>query len=341
MKHLKLKALALGLVMLGVWSCENEKSTEEHQLNELSKGEIIQVEDNFSEENFFDYQSNEQLGSLADLELSNGNTLHFYGEESVDSGILVLENGTCSACSALTDLENLTKKELSPVEIYWALSKPGTVIPALIQEKGGVKILNKVQGWARNQINKVAINKEEATKAADLACNNASFTSTITGGFNGNPDYVRLDKTPNTYSSFRNDCYNPAANGECWGAPRYKLAAQFSNIRSWRGKVCTRNVERSYNTHWIRWCGSSCSVDPRCNANVSCNRYQGPVVMFEYYWNGKWHLMKSGSKIAAYEIPANKTYTYNWRWYTSQNTSFRLNVRYAKGYDQFDLMMDK
>ncbi len=341
MKHLKLRILTGVIIILGVLSCEKENVIEEKQLDETLEGEIIQVDQDFSEENFFDYQANEELKALAELKLSNGNKIHFYGEKNVNSGILILEKGECNECSALTDIENLMKRELSAIEVYWALSESGEAVPDLILEKGGSKKLNKEQGWARNQIGRFSVDKKRSNKTIDLACNNTSFTSSITGGFNGAPDYIRLDKTPISFSDFRNDCYNPAANGECWGAPRYRLTTQLSNIKNWRGKICTKNVERSYNTHWVRWCGSSCSVDPRCNANVSCNRYQGPVVMFQYYWNGKWRLMKSGSKIAAYEIPANKTYTYNWRWYTSKNTSFRLNIRYAKGYDQFDLMMDK
>ncbi|MGA9382359.1 MAG: hypothetical protein WBV73_26665 [Phormidium sp.] len=64
---------------------------------------------------------------------------------------------------------------------------------------------------------------------ADLACNNANFNSSIGGGFlSPPPDYRRNDKRPNNYSAFKSDCLNPAANGECWGQPRYRLYARYN-----------------------------------------------------------------------------------------------------------------
>ncbi len=283
--------------------------------------------------------TNEQLPSLADILLANGNTLHFYAQEEDVSGVLVLEEGACSGCSALADIEAAVGKEVNARDIFWAISTSGTAVPAILDELYPVaKTRQPAQGWMRDQLTTSVSGVQ--SKAADVACNNASFQSSIAGGFLGSPEYVRLDKRPNNYNAFKSDCYNVGL-GQCWGNPRYKLIAKFSNIKKWRGKVCTKNVETNYNSHTILYCGNLCSVDPDCNQPGSCSIYQGPQVSFEYYWNGKWNIMKNGSKVALYEIQANKTKVYNWHWSTSQKTSFRLRIRYAKPYDQFDLMMDK
>lgn len=343
MKNLSVKLTMMLALIIGFTSCEKEEkqqSTPEISVQEdIFDVEAIHQETEITDATIFSQAENEQLPTMADLDLKNGNTLHFYGQEEGVKGVLVLEEGDCSGCSALADLASITGKDLNPMEIFWALSAPQTKIPmALHRLFPKQKSNTKSQGWAINLINSTP---NTAGKMADLACNNASFQSSIAGGFLGTPEYVRLDKRPNNYSAFKNDCFNPAANGQCWGNPRYKLTAQYSNIRRWKGKVCTRNVEAAYNPHRVYYCGSSCSVDPNCNLPASCSIYQGPQVSFEYYWNGQWRIMKSNGKTALYEIPANKTRVYNWSWFTSSNTSFRLRIRYAKPYDQFDLMMDK
>lgn len=343
MKNLKISILILSMLVFFT-SCEKESESAETPITaqeDIEDTSGIQIEQDLPIEHFLDIKRNAGLPTLADIDLDNGNQLHFYGQEEV-SGVLVLEEGDCSGCSAISDLHSLTNRELNSFDIFWALSKPGTDIPDLLKKENAKQnnSVSKEQGWARGKLNKNT--GDSQAKMATVACNNASFQSSIAGGsfLGGAPNFVRLDKTPNNYSAFKNDCYSPG-NGQCWGNPRYKYTSTFTGIKQWKGKICTRNVENNSNRHGINWCGSGCSVDPDCNQVGSCFIYQGPVVYFQYYWNGQWRTMKSGNKTAVYEIPANSTRVYTWHWITSQNTSFRLMVRYAKKYDEFDIMMDK
>ncbi|WP_143170973.1 hypothetical protein [[Phormidium ambiguum] IAM M-71] len=180
---------------------------------------------------------------------------------------------------------------------------------------------------------------------ADLACNNANFNSSTFGGFlSPPPDYRRNDKRPNNYSAFKSDCLNPAANGECWGQPRYQLYARYNNIKEWRGKICSKSVQNAYNNHVVSYRQSN---NPSCpiGGQKYCQTYYGPVIGFQVKGHNepenKWRYLESNGKLAAYEIPANQTKMYNWAWKTSQPSDFRLVVRYAKLWDEFDLMMDK
>ncbi|NEU71952.1 hypothetical protein PI95_005010 [Hassallia byssoidea VB512170] len=179
---------------------------------------------------------------------------------------------------------------------------------------------------------------------ADLACNNANFTSSIAGGFLSNNPYIRTDRTPNNNSAFTEDCLNSATNGECWGKPRYKYTIGWNNIKEWRGKACAKSVQNDFNNHVISYQSSSNSSCPIGGQNY-CQIYEGPRVRFEVKKHNdpenKWQAIEKDGKLASYEIPANQTNSYTWAWKTSQPSDFRLAVRYAKPYDEFDFMMDK
>lgn len=179
---------------------------------------------------------------------------------------------------------------------------------------------------------------------ADLACNNANFTSSIAGGFLSNNPFIRTDRTPNNYSAFNEDCFNPAVGPECWGKPRYEYYARWNNIKEWRGKICAKSVQNAFNNHVISYQSSSDSSCPIGGQNY-CQIYQGPRVRFEVKGHNEpenqWQAIQKDGKLASYDIPANQTKSYTWSWKTSQPSDFRLAVRYAKPYDEFDFMMDK
>ncbi len=180
---------------------------------------------------------------------------------------------------------------------------------------------------------------------AQIACDNDSFQSSVTGGFLPDaptPDYVDLDKTPANYpGGFIDDCFpNPNGLG-CWGEPRYKLYATFNNITDWRGKICATAVENSGNTHWVAYQQTGYSCAP--NSNIWCSMYIGPEIGFQVrgadnQW--KWFETDSGD-FTHWEVPANQTRWYHWRAHFTTPHDFRIVVRYAKPYDRFDLMMDK
>ncbi|WP_315791602.1 hypothetical protein [Fischerella sp. JS2] len=182
------------------------------------------------------------------------------------------------------------------------------------------------------------------TQTEDLACNNDNFTSSIAGGFLSNNPFIRTDKTPNNHSAFKTDCLNPAANGQCWGQPRYRYYARWNNIKEWRGKICAKSVQNTYNNHVVSYQSSSDSSCPIGGQNY-CQIYYGPVISFQVKGHNEsenqWKPIEKDGKLASYEIPANERMWYHWAWKTSQPSDFRLAVRYAKPDDEFDFMMDK
>ena len=286
---------------------------------------------------------NKANSGLISLPVSNGNLIQIfqYAEAGMEHN-LIIESGECERCSSLDLFFKTLGKKPTAEELIWALTpRSRNIEDAALHNKFASDVQ---QNWLNDLIAKNRENgTEQGNSATDLACGNNSFKSSIAGGFHGSVDYIRLDKRPNNYSNFNSDCYNPAVNGQCWGAPRYRLSPQFTNIRSWRGKVCCRSVQTAFNDHIVKWCGSGCSTNPGCEGRLQdyCSIYRGPEINFEYYWNGHWRLIEKNGALASYDIPANETKVYQWFWETSSPTAFRIDIRYAKPYDEFDIMMDK
>ncbi len=286
----------------------------------------------------------EQLSEISDTEakiiLDNGNIIRFHKIDDGElQGAFIMEESDCSECSVLNTISELTGKEFSEQEAFWALSQPGTRIPSFLKMKN-TSIHSKnieEQGWARNAGMNFPIEIATPPSRRIVACKNSNFTSSIAGGFLGNPEFVELDKTPNNYQGFVNDCASLSPSA-CNKGPRYRLHAVMNNSKKWKGKICSKAVQNSSNDHYISNAptGSICQSPP-------CSAYSGPEVYFEYYANRKWKSMKNPSGIIpeGFEIPANSTKVYTYSWKTNVKTSFRLRVKNAMGKDQFDFMMDK
>ena len=145
---------------------------------------------------------------------------------------------------------------------------------------------------------------------------------------------MRLDKKLESYAPFQEDCAN-VPQSYCQKGSRYRYLAQFSNIREWRGKICSKSVQTRNNDHNI-------AVSDIC-AGGDCDPYVGPELYFEYLSRGVWKSMKnpSGQTPEGFEVPANSTKVYTYWWNSSGNTSFRLRVKNAMAKDEFDFMKDK
>ncbi|WP_378180778.1 hypothetical protein [Aquimarina sp. SS2-1] len=288
--------------------------------------------------------NSEQLTKTSDTEakitLSNGNTIRFHKIDDGElKGAFILEESDCNECSVLNNITKIAGKELSEQEAFWALSEPGTEIPTFLQLKNE-EIPSKnselqQQGWARNVALDLPLGNEGIPRRV-IACKNSDFTSSIAYGFLGTPEFVELDKTPNNYNGFVNDCASIPAS-YCNKGPRYKLHAVMNKINKWKGKICAKAVQNSNNDHIAsNISGGFCQSPP-------CSAYVGPELYFEYYSNGKWKSMKNpnGAYPEGFEVPANATKVYTYSWKTTTNTSFRLRVKNAMGQDQFDFMMDR
>jgi len=280
------------------------------------------------------------------LSMDNGNELQFFPEEDATSNdFFVLETGTCQSCSALGTLKDLGKKEYTAKDIFWAFSKPGTAIPFQFNNQKSLLPESHIgtQGWGLKSMNENRTASQ--SRNSDIACENKEFRSSIAGGFLDGVTTVRYDKTPLNYSYFTEDCLAPFNDGRCWpGDQRYSYRLRTSDpVRRWAGKVCVRAVEKSYNDHDIYWCGGDCPIDPYCDNDSStyCEAYFGPEITFERYYKGKWVLIKSGSKTAKSMAPKNKTKWYSWWGSSADPQHYRLQVKNALAYDEFDFMSDK
>ncbi|GAA4110820.1 hypothetical protein GCM10022393_08120 [Aquimarina addita] len=285
-----------------------------------------------------------EISKITDAEatiiLENGNSIRFHEiDDGALQGFFLLEESDCGTCSALNTISESSGTPLSGEEIFWALSEPGTIVPSFLETKSDIanaKSTALAQGWAREVTSDFPILGEEIPSRT-LACKNSNFTSSIAGGFLGNPEFVALDKTPNTYKGFINDCANLTPSA-CNKGPRYRLHAVMKGINTWRGKICSKAIQNSTNDHNIpnTTTGSFCQSPP-------CSAYVGPELYFEYYAGNTWKSMKnpSGQYPEGFEVLANSTKVYTYYWSTKTDTSFRLRVKNAMGQDQFDFMMDR
>ncbi|MDH7447418.1 hypothetical protein [Aquimarina sp. 2201CG14-23] len=291
-----------------------------------------------------DSDTKEEISEVSDDEakivLTNGNIIRFHRINDGDlKGTFLLEESDCQECSVLNNITELAGRELSEQEIFWALSESGTQIPSFLKLKKE-DIASKSselqeQGWARGVALDLPITNE-GNPTRIVACKNSDFTSSIAYGFLGTPEFVALDKTPNNYNGFVNDCASVPAS-YCNKGPRYKLHAVMNKISKWKGKICSKAVQNRSNDHIAsNITGGFCQSPP-------CNAYVGPELYFEYYSNGKWKSMKNPNGLypEGFEVPANTTKVYTYSWNTKTNTSFRLRVKNAMGKDQFDFMMDR
>ncbi|MBG6131307.1 hypothetical protein IWQ47_002824 [Aquimarina sp. EL_43] len=306
MKTIKIMDIILVLVILGFLSCE--------------KADVIKED--------VEQQSLEEDQNVS-ITLENENKISFFKHE-IDE-VFILEESNCSNCSVLENIIAITGKELSEAEIFWALSKPEDVVPAFLQMNRVLsKTSSKPQGWARNKVQKYTKGFENPTPSPVIACKNSNFTSAIAGGFLGNPEFVKLDKKPLTYSNFTNDCNN-LSDDMCQKGKRYRYSATFNNIKKWRGKICARSVQNSNNDHYLP--NIICDSPP-------CTAYRGPVLYFEFKKDGVWKPIKVSIQ-QGIEIPANKTKAYSFYKNASKKRSYRIRVKNAMKLDEFDFMMDK
>jgi len=274
----------------------------------------------------------------AEVILENGNKISFHNIEDGElKGTFLLEESDCNECSVLANINEMNDN-ISEEEIFWALSEPGTPVPSFltIKNKNTLNKTSESQGWARNAAINLPIGIAGNPRRT-IACKNSSFTNSIAGGFLGTPEFVALDKTPNNYQGFVNDCASLSPSA-CNKGTRYKLHAVMNDIKKWRGKICSKAVQNSSNDHYTSNSptGGLCQSPP-------CSAYVGPELYFEYYANRRWKSMKNPSELVpkGFEVPANSTKVYTYAWNTSKKTSFRLRVKNAMGKDQFDFMMDK
>lgn len=154
--------------------------------------------------------------------------------------------------------------------------------------------------------------------SADIACNDESFTKSMSGGFVSEKPFIRLNKTPANYPAFGKVTSLPDRGA--LPKPFYVYTARFSNALKWRGKVCARQV-----------------------AGYSTNNPYALQVIFEKKDSlGSWYpLTGSNGKLSSWYVPFNKTYVYSWYVNSDKPGDYRIRIIGAEANDQFDIMMDE
>lgn len=177
-----------------------------------------------------------------------------------------------------------------------------------------------------------------ATNVWAKACNNTTFRNfydIVKHQNAGNPSYIRFDKTPDNYNPFYEHCYGNDTTGGCFETygSRYKLVATSGLTTKWSAAVCGKARQANY---WP-------DFEHRIFLQGQNAFYAGPKVSFQYQGNdGRWRILRGTNtgNLASWEIAANATQRYRWKWFSNEPRRFRIVVERAMNYDEFDLIMD-
>jgi len=250
--------------------------------------------------------------SLADaggmLSTPHGEKVHFVDPQG-NGDILVIEESDVGG-SALARVESGLGREASPSEIFWALSAPGSEIPKNMKDGQSSE---KAQGWARERSK-----RDGLTEMVNVACDNASFTGSIAGGFLSGAPFTRLDKKPATYNAFVGTIYVPDMPPLL--KPTYSYTANFVGAKKWRGKVCARQVAGSPGFPY--------------NLTVSFEKSTTAHLGWE-------PMTSSDGQESSWYIPDGATKVYTWAWNTNSESNYRILIGGAEANDEFDIMADK
>jgi hypothetical protein len=168
---------------------------------------------------------------LTSLETPTGSTIQFIEVRDVDrTGVLMVEEGN-DGTLVMDRIISAAGGELSAADLYASLLEPSltdAAIPARLRELVAPSPDLRPVGWARDLI---ANNTVIALAAgSEVACNNANFTSSISGGFLPKL-FKRLDTGPQYHPGIW-PTYDFDGSWHYW----YQVAAD--NTPLWRGKVC-------------------------------------------------------------------------------------------------------
>lgn len=264
----------------------------------------------------------EAPAALATLRTPSGSEVRFLpvdvGEEH---SVLVVESGEPGTLV----LEQLTELadgvELGARDIWRALAEPGVELPTALDGRGREPRLDFEQGWARS------IMKNTTQSLVNFACDNTSFVASTPDGLLADV-FTRLDTNDEQDPSlWANDCYQ--AGSTCYFDNR-QYAATWTGINKWRGKACGFPFNKvGEETHTVTIRGTSYTILPKVSF-----LYKTAAETWE-----EAHLGGGDS----YAFPLNTTTEHAWYWNgaTGSTLDWRLSIRQAKAWDQFDVLMSK
>jgi hypothetical protein len=260
---------------------------------------------------------------LATVTTPTGSTLRFLQirAEGAD-GVLVLEGGDDGAL-VLDRLLDHAGVELGAREIFAAVTGPGTEIPEALPSKGAEEAASLPRGWAIDLIEPVT-----TMSGSEFACNNDSFTSSTPGGLLADV-FTRLDtndeQNPSLWDS---DCYAPG-DGHCYGDSN-EYNALWYGMNKWRGKACGYPYNRvNETTHTF------CSPSGGGCFTVL------PEVWFLYKSSSETWQQAHLADSAAFSLNTTQAYAWYYNGASGASLDWKLRIRYAKAWDEFDILMSR
>jgi hypothetical protein len=288
-------------------------------------------------------ENNSILPSMADFVLTNGSKLEFYDiDEGGVKGIFMAEIGNCIKDSPLSKVDLLNNPHTSPLDVFWAISAPGTPVPSMLRELF-INLTGDApygQGWAEKDVvsrqpamqdqsmSEIKGNSQDTAmnSLSDLACNDQVFTSPPPGGFLSSSPFIRLNKRPSEYGGFTK-YYEPF--GSFPAEIRYQYRAALGNTYISKSKLCGKCIENSNHSHWYYgWPGHPFFLAPRLAFQIKTD--QGWV----------YAKSKTTGKTMAFDIPANQLTSLYVTMQTNVRTLHAVRIDSAKDFDQFDILLD-
>lgn len=269
-------------------------------------------------------ETKEAPADVVALRTPSGSEVRFLPIVAGDSrGVLMVESGE----DGTLVLDRLTElaggAELGSRDVWKALAEPGVELPKALEVTGRELRSDLAQGWAR------ALVEPTQSSLYSFACDNDSFTASTPGGLLSDV-FTRLDTNDEQHPSrWSYDCYSDFWDGNCYFDNR-QYAATWYGLNHWRGKACGHPFDRvGEETHTLVIGGSYYTIEPQ--------------VWFMYKTsNQTWqqaHLAGGGG----YDFPIGATTVHWWAFdrTTGSALDWRLAIRQAKAWDQFDVLMSR
>ena len=261
---------------------------------------------------------------VGELETPTGSRLVFIELTAGNAGsVLIVEEGDEGTLVA-DRIFDAAGEVLSASELYASLIDPAdheAKIPQRLLDLSRTSVMTRPTGWALDLLQKqpdpTLFSSASASSSATIACNNASFTGSIGGGFLARTR-KRLDTGPKLHPNLWPSSWIEVGPwpGTGYHIYRYRAAGWATNTPLWSAKVCGK-------------------AGPRPPLSSFRNDYT--YLTFQYRYGGKW--WTAGPYAPAFlEGYDAKVVT----WYYDGGIGridWDIAIWYAADTDQFDLLM--
>lgn len=264
---------------------------------------------------------------LSTLELGNGSKLHFV---QVGPAAIGIAEDMPKGAKSIVSIPGL-KADGPAVDVFYALSKPGTKLPQGLLVGSQKLSRNQSQGWARKFVAKPQLSSQTLQTGF---CKNSDFQA----WFNLFPDYndrntpvFRLDKVPRTSGFFEADVERPS-DGKVYNFYSYTVGGKDGSISIDADRYVTRvavcNIDSFEASNPFQ------QAHPPISYLGYNNPHMGPVVsvMFRQPGQSAWQTAIA-KDFAAGEVGGRVWWHFN----SGLNWDWQTDVFWAGADDSFDI----